>query len=291
MPCAVPLRWRVTRVDRPFGLSEADAAARIREGAAVWNDVVDAPLIIHDPSDGFPIRLVFDERQERAQEQARREAELDAAGHRLDAERGELVARNTSLQGDQANYEEAGRAYERAIAEHNATVRRWNERGGAPEDVARELAERARSLSGEKEELEEARRVLEADMRSLRQAEVGFNERAEEHREEMDELVRAFPPTPVQSGEYREAVRREGGRLVSVSREIRIYRFRSGDDLSLVAAHELGHALGLGHSALEGAVMSEQHTRGGPRESAGALHPDDVQQLRARCPDLWPPAS
>lgn len=290
VPCAVPLRWRVTRVDRPFGVDEEDATARILEGASLWNDVVGTPLFLHDPQDGFPIRLVFDERQERTQERVRQERALDATADRLDVERQDLNRENARWVVAQTAYEEAGGSYERAIAEHNATVREWNERGGAPEAVANELAARDRALSARRQELEEQRRSLDAEATSLRQAGARFNERAQEHRRRSEDLVRAFPPTTVQSGEYREAVRRENGRLVSVSREIRIYRFTDNDELRLVAAHELGHALGLGHSAAADAVMSEQHTRAESGVGRGALHADDVEQLRARCPDLGPPA-
>jgi predicted Zn-dependent protease len=73
-------------------------------------------------------------------------------------------------------------------------------------------------------------------------------------------------------------VTREAGQ-VTARREIRVYRFDDDDDLRLVLAHELGHAMGLGHSELAGSIMSPEHRDGSTTE----VGRDDVLRLRRLC--------
>src|SRR5689334_18132638 len=62
VPCAAPLAWRVARVDREFGLDVERATEVVRQAADLWQGAAARPLFRHDPTDGFPIRLVYDER-------------------------------------------------------------------------------------------------------------------------------------------------------------------------------------------------------------------------------------
>jgi hypothetical protein len=279
VPCDTPLTWRIARLDDGFGLTVAQVRAAVQRAADVWETAVDRPLFVYDRRDGFPIRLVFDERQAHTHERLAREAELRQSSERLDRAVAAFRERDARRARAQAEYESLLRDHIRRADEHNQTVRQWAERGGAPRDVVEALRSAEASLTDERATLESVRNGLEAELADLRREEDRVERMIEDREREIDEVTARFPPTPVESGLYREAVRLEDGQVVSVGREIRVYRFEDENDLSLVVGHELGHALGLGHRSEAGALMSEEY-----RASVDlTVRRSEAERLRALC--------
>jgi len=281
VPCDVPMAWRVTRVDPSFGISPEVATAVLSEAAALWESGTGRALFIHDPDDGFPIRLVYDDRQARLEERGSRSEEVEAVRAGLEADRTALDVRAAGHRAEMQDYAARIADLDRRVGEHNEAVRTWNESRDRSDERWQALEAAAAVLERERVRLVAERPRLDEEQNALLAAERALNLRISEYDAMAGELEADLPPEGVEAGIYREAVSRQGTDVVSVSREIRLYRFADADELRLLAAHELGHALGLGHIDDEGSVMSASARAD---RLVSALSNEDRRLFEAVCP-------
>jgi hypothetical protein len=76
------------------------------------------------------------------------------------------------------------------------------------------------------------------------------------------ERLQADGPTEYTAGDLQWDNRTLGGRVVSTERVLTVAVAGGYEELVVVLAHELGHALGLGHVAAPGALMAERYRQG-----------------------------
>jgi len=281
--CAVPVRWRIGSVDPRFGISADELERAVRTAVDVWESSVTGSLFVQDPEHGLPIQLRYDERQARTAAVLEADQRLRAAWSALEAERERLDAAWDSL--ERLSYETDALARELAVRldRHNDAVGEWNAAGGAPDSIAARLGEQGRSLGREQARISERGEAEMARDEALREAESKYADRVWAVRREADRMEKELPPTAVSSGSYVRTLYTDPSGRSSVRSEIVVFRFADRAELVRILAHELGHALGLGHTDQPGSVMYAQQDRLRHATGTLTLHRADRTLLRAHC--------
>ncbi|MBS1717740.1 MAG: matrixin family metalloprotease [Armatimonadetes bacterium] len=240
--------WHIGSVDPRFGITEKELADCIRKATDLWEAAAGTRLFRQDEKEGFPVNLVFDERQELLLEQRKEKPHLDELAETV---RQLKEYRQTTLQRfENANKELEARykAHETAVRDYNAKVGYWNRTRDASPEVVSELDATKASLQSEAEALEsqhdavaklrdqdsEAVQAVNRAVDALNSAAAAFN-------------ALAKPGAMTQVGVCVRSSKVE---------KIEVFAFQDFNSLTCTLAHEFGHALGVAHVQKTGALMN-----------------------------------
>lgn len=241
--CPVPLAYSIGGIDERFGLSPEEAQAAVRDAEATWETATGRDLFTYDRSAPFAVSFIFDERQKLTVEEHRLREILDRKEDVSGTIREEYEALLDKYEELEKTYVARVQTYENNLATHNGEVAYWNNKGGAPAEVYERLNEEEHSLDAESKAL-----------RTLADTLNGLVDKMNKLGEEGNKTVRDYND---QVAQYNDRFHREReftqGEYYNGS--INIYQFADGKELRLVLAHELGHALSLGHVEDSESVM------------------------------------
>lgn len=247
--CDVPIVYRIGEIDSRFNLTPEEARNAIADAGSIWEDSTGRNLFTYDTQAEFVINFIFDGRQEYTNtEQNLRETldEQQGVSDDVQSEHRLLVRKYSRLEEE---YDEQSEEYAEKLSAYNTEVERWNSAGGAPEDIYENLEDKQALLAKERNELNEIAFQLNELIVAINKIGEKGNVLVTEYNDTVDDY----------NSQYTES--REFTQGDYQGDHINIYQFVDSEELQLVLAHELGHALSISHVSGENSIM--YHFMGG----------------------------
>ncbi len=271
-PCGIPLSYRIGTIDENFALTESQARAALADAEAVWEEGVGKDLFVYDSEAFFTVNFVYDERQAVTDEERELRHELDTQKNLNDSIKGEYDAYAAEYETLKAEYEKRQQKYARELKAYNETVAEWNEKGGAPEEVYDQLNEEQERLTREGEAINKMVDELNVLVEKLNELGTQGDLLVDSYNEIVDDYNDRFnTEREFTQGDYQGDF-------------INIYEYESPEELRIVLAHELGHALSLDH--VEGS-QSIMYFFMGEQSLSKGLTVEDVEAFEATCSPKW----
>lgn len=259
-PCAIPVHYAIGAVSPGFGFDDFTVGAAFTAAAQLWQAESGALLFLESTHPlAMQVDLRFDARQQGAVERRSLRGRLEFDQGDLEREQATLQAWSERIERNRAARERRAAELEPRLKQHEAAVLAWNS-GSAARTEARQRALEAEgaALRAELAELERVTVALNLDVEAYNRRAEDARRRAADMRARVERYNATAAAAPVESGRY--SYDPEQGRRIEV------FRAASFDELVWVLAHELGHALGIGHVDAPGAVMNALLHEGGELE-------------------------
>ena len=270
-PCSRPVTYSLGAFDNRFGISKQDFLSAVESAAQIWQVPVNKTLFTSDANGTLKINLIYDARQQMTQRLQKLGLVLNddqATYNRLKAEYRSL---RSTYDPQKQSYDALLTKYQAEEKAYSDAASYWNSRGGAARQEYNQLKQERENLNTEAGEL----RAMQTNLNEL----VGNINAVANALNHVAQTLNLNVATYNTIGAEQGATFEEGAYVSDASGpHIDIYQFNDRDKLIRVLAHELGHALGLGHLSNPQAIMYYLNEAGNEKLTA-----DDLAALKTRC--------
>ncbi len=272
LPCRSPITYSIGRIDPRFHIATSTLIADLKEAEALWEKSSDKDLFAYETSGGdIEVGLIYDYRQQATDKMAGSGIQIDKSMSSYNALKAQYDTLSAHIASGKAALKASAAAYSARQMAYNAEVAKWNRQGGAPPAAYDRLQQEKAALNADAQRLKAMEAQVNADIDTENAMGTSLNKLIAELNLNVEKYNQAGASV---GGEFEE------GEYVSEAgmQRIDIYEYSSHNELVRVLAHELGHALGLGHVEDAQAIMYKVN-----QGKALTLTQADIAALNAQC--------
>ncbi len=297
--CTFPLKYRIGEIDPRFKISRADVVAAAGKAETMWEaGLAENAYENSEDGTGLPINLIYDERQAETDYLNKQFTDLTDKKVKYDYLRREYDSLVSNMNASKDSFESLRNLYESFLTKFNIKkaqfekdkriyderVADWNSRGVITEEEYKSLQEEgtrlrsvAADLNADFEDLKNIYSQLEAAKDSFNMVIGKVNAVAElvnKTAESLNERVVEYNHLSEGRDEFVTGYYKQS----PTEKQIDIFQFGSKEELVLIIAHELGHALGMGHATTSESIMYPKTT-----DKVKSASAEDLRLLREAC--------
>ncbi len=278
--CETPIHWSLGEIDSRFPLDAKQFRQTVFEAEKIWENALGKDLFVFDPQSSFQIKTEFDQRQQMSLEAqdlekniATYEKESSLLENNYQALKNQYEKEMTQFKKLEKEFNEKLDAYNKAVADWNSSDRTSSKEYEELKDKEDALKKLQKKLQTASETVNNTADKLNALAQKLNKKTATVNTAVETFQEKYGQ------PKPFVQGLYYPPLQ-----------GITLFEFKEKEDLRLVLAHELGHALGINDhiqdnpSSLMYYLMDQQDIQN------PTLTEQDIQAYSAACqPPMFSP--
>lgn len=261
-PFDTRVRYKIGEIDPRFGLSREEVKRLSDEAVQIWHEGTGQQWFVYDEHARLSIDFVYDERQATTLAKQKAEKHIASEVDSHNAQSDALANQKQALDLEFQSLEARLNAWQ--VAHNNAYYRLQHNKNPA---YHADLYMAYENTLLEKRRLDSELSAFYAKQKTYNDTVDRLNANAERVRRTIDDAHAKFAPRQFHKGVFN-------------GKRIEIYEFESKDDLRLVLAHELGHALAIDHNddptSLMYPIMDKQDTKN------FRLKPADIAMLKNR---------